>query len=86
MYSSVARVVAMVTGVAAESGESQAADGFRHFWRGDGAADGTAVAHALGEGHNVGFHAPVFNAEPLAAGAPPAGLHFVADEEVRRRL
>ena len=28
-----------------------------------------------------GRHAPVLDAEPLAAGASPAGLHFVADED-----
>ena len=28
-----------------------------------------------------GRHAPLLDAEPLAAGAAPAGLHFVADED-----
>ena len=42
---------------------------------------GHAVAEALGAGHDVGRDAPLLDAEPLAAGAAPAGLHFVADED-----
>ena len=44
-------------------------------------ADGAAVGQALGAGDDVRRHAVLLDAEPLAAGAPPAGLHFVADED-----
>ena len=44
-------------------------------------ADGLAVAEALGAGDDVGRDAVLLDAEPLAAGASPAGLHLVADEE-----
>ena len=48
---------------------------------GDDAADREAVAQALGEGHHVGRHAVVLDAEERAAGAAPAGLHLVGDEQ-----
>src|ERR1019366_8729655 len=48
---------------------------------GYGKTDRAAVGEALGPRHDVRNHAPMLDAEPLAAGAPPAGLHLVADED-----
>ena len=68
-------------GVAAEGGDGDALESVGDFRLGDGQPDGAAVAEALGAGHDVGRDAPLLDAEPLAAGASPAGLHFVADED-----
>ena len=70
----------VVIGVAAEGGDGGAFDGVGDFGPRDGQADGRAVAQAFGAGDDVGLHAPLLDAEPFAAGAAPAGLHFVADE------
>ena len=55
--------------------------GVGHFRARDGEADGRAVAEAFGAGDDVGRDALLLDAEPLAAGAAPAGLHFIADED-----
>ena len=45
-----------------------------------GQANRRSIGQTLGAGDDVRVHAPLLNAEPLAAGAAPAGLHFVADK------
>jgi hypothetical protein len=39
------------------------------------------VAEPFGAGDHIGRDTPVLDSEPLAAGAAPTGLHFIADEE-----
>src|SRR5258708_2463044 len=48
---------------------------------GHGYADWNAVGHAFGGRNNVGRDFPLLDAEPAFAGASPAGLYFVGDEE-----
>ncbi len=66
--------------VSAEGGNREALYGVGNFRRGDGEADGQAVAESLGAGDDVRHNAPMLDAEPLAAGASPGGLDLVADE------
>ena len=49
--------------------------------RGHGVAQREAAGDALGHGHDVRFDAPVFDAEPVVAGAAKAGLHLVDDQQ-----
>ena len=53
----------------------------RDFGRGNRHADGNAVAHAFRRSDDVRLDVPVLDAEPFVAGATPAGLNFVGDEE-----
>src|SRR5262249_20194410 len=43
--------------------------------------DRTSVGHALGGGDDVRRDFPLLDAEPFLAGASPAGLDFVSDEQ-----
>ncbi len=67
-------------GISAEGGDGGALVGVGDFGRGDGEADGEAVAEDFGGGEDVGLDLPVLDAEPAFAGATPAGLDFVGDE------
>ena len=68
-------------GIAAKSGDREAAVGGGEFARRNGGPDGHAVTHPFGARDDVGDHFPVLDAEPMLAGASEAGLHFVRDEE-----
>ena len=71
-------------GLAAEGrGVVAGHEGVGHVGPGPAGADGHAVAEGLGHGDDVGPHAEVLEAEPLA-GAAEAGLHLVDDEQQRR--
>src|SRR5205085_1709760 len=70
-------------GAAAEGGNGVRGQGVHDLGAGDDAAEGHAVADALGEGQQVrravvGVCLP---APEVVAGAAPAGLHLVADPE-----
>ena len=68
-------------GIAAEGGDGEAGDGIGYFGASHGQSDRRAVAQAFGAGHNIWDHAPLLDAEPLAAGAAPAGLDLIAYED-----
>src|SRR5581483_6686631 len=67
--------------VAAEGGDAVAADPVEQVAAGDHAADGEAVAEALGERHRVGGNPVRGDAPEVLAGAAPAGLYLVGDEQ-----
>ena len=67
--------------VAAEGGDAVAADAVQQVAAGDHAADGEAVAQALGERHDVRDDPVRADAPEVLAGAAPAGLHLVGDEQ-----
>jgi len=68
-------------GIAAEGGNVRALEAAGNFRGGDGEADGHAVGHAFGAGDHVRRDFPLLDAEPFFAGAAPAGLDFVGDEQ-----
>src|SRR5579863_5886094 len=67
--------------VAAEGGDAVAADAVEQVGAGHDAADGEAVAQALGERHRVRGDAVRGDAPEVRAGAAPAGLHLVGDQQ-----
>ena len=61
--------------------EIELAEAVHHLGPADHAAEREPVADALGEGEQVGSHAVRLVAPEVVAGAPPAGLHLVGDEQ-----
>ncbi len=68
-------------GIAAESGDVNAFPSVGDFGFCDSDANGHAVTEAFGAGHDIRRDTPLFDTEPLIAGAAPACLDFIADED-----
>ena len=67
--------------IAAEGGDRVGADRVDEVAPTDDTTDGQTVPQALGEGHQIGHEAVRLETPEVVAGAPPAGLHLIGDEE-----
>src|SRR5258708_8250918 len=68
-------------GIAAERRDVRALETAGNFRRGHGQSYGYTIAHAFRAGDHVWNDFPILDAEPFLAGASPAGLHLIGDEE-----